>query len=264
MRRQLNWPTYCLQAYRLRNYFMKTSVSLAALTLCAVLAATSAANAAVLASNNFDTENGGATALNYTGFSNLTVTGPTNATVDLIRQPNFGLTCAGGSGSCVDLDGSTRVGGTLDTAFFAFGAGDTLTLTFDLSGNQLNAPPDGFFAGFNFGGLTQVAGGHFGGGFGDITFGAGAGSGIERSDTVAGTVHSFSNYEVSFTAAQGGTAQAFVGTSSGDNIGPIVDNIVLSTSAVPEPATWAMMIIGFGLVGVAARRRGLMSVAETA
>jgi hypothetical protein len=27
------------------------------------------------------------------------------------------------------------------------------------------------------------------------------------------------------------------------------------TGAVPEPATWAMMIVGFGLVGVASRRR---------
>ena len=26
-------------------------------------------------------------------------------------------------------------------------------------------------------------------------------------------------------------------------------------AAVPEPATWAMMILGFGLIGVTARRR---------
>jgi hypothetical protein len=243
---------------------MKTSISLAALTLCAALAATSAAEATVLASNNFDAENGGASALNYTGFSNLTVAGPAGATVDLIRQPAFGLACAGGSGSCVDLDGSTGVGGTLDTAFFAFNAGDTLTLKFDLSGNQRDATTDGFFAGFNFGGLTQVTGGHFGGGFGDVTFGSGVGTGIERDDFIAGTVNTFSNYEISFTAGQAGTAQAFVGTSSKDNIGPLVDNIVLSTNAVPEPATWAMMIMGFGLIGAAARRRRLAPVAATA
>jgi hypothetical protein len=29
----------------------------------------------------------------------------------------------------------------------------------------------------------------------------------------------------------------------------------LSTNAVPEPATWALLMIGFGMVGVAARRR---------
>lgn len=32
-------------------------------------------------------------------------------------------------------------------------------------------------------------------------------------------------------------------------------------NVVPEPATWAMMIAGFGLVGVAARRRRLSSAA---
>lgn len=34
----------------------------------------------------------------------------------------------------------------------------------------------------------------------------------------------------------------------------------LSTGAVPEPATWAMMIGGFGLIGAAARRRTRMNV----
>ncbi|QMW24460.1 PEP-CTERM sorting domain-containing protein [Sandaracinobacteroides saxicola] len=31
----------------------------------------------------------------------------------------------------------------------------------------------------------------------------------------------------------------------------------ITGSAVPEPATWAMMIIGFGLVGSAMRRQRL-------
>jgi hypothetical protein len=34
-----------------------------------------------------------------------------------------------------------------------------------------------------------------------------------------------------------------------------IDNIRLSASAVPEPASWAMLILGFGLVGGAMRRR---------
>ncbi len=32
-------------------------------------------------------------------------------------------------------------------------------------------------------------------------------------------------------------------------------NVLLSVAAVPEPATWAMMILGFGVIGVAVRRR---------
>ncbi|KND49571.1 MAG: hypothetical protein AB203_00620 [Parcubacteria bacterium C7867-008] len=40
------------------------------------------------------------------------------------------------------------------------------------------------------------------------------------------------------------------------------DNLFTSTGAVPEPATWAMMILGFGGVGLTVRRRrGVMAVA---
>lgn len=46
------------------------------------------------------------------------------------------------------------------------------------------------------------------------------------------------------------------------NLIEIVDNITYSgVDAVPEPATWAMMIGGFGLVGGAMRRRAKTSVA---
>jgi hypothetical protein len=42
------------------------------------------------------------------------------------------------------------------------------------------------------------------------------------------------------------------------------DNIVVSspadTPAVPEPATWALMLVGFGLTGAALRRRAKMAV----
>lgn len=43
-----------------------------------------------------------------------------------------------------------------------------------------------------------------------------------------------------------------------DNVGFFnqgVDNVSITTTAVPEPASWALMITGFGLVGAAARRR---------
>jgi hypothetical protein len=34
-----------------------------------------------------------------------------------------------------------------------------------------------------------------------------------------------------------------------------IDNLVLNASAVPEPATWGLMLAGFGLVGVGLRSR---------
>ena len=39
------------------------------------------------------------------------------------------------------------------------------------------------------------------------------------------------------------------------NIAAFRDGVVLGAPGVPEPATWALMIVGFGLVGSAARRR---------
>ena len=38
-----------------------------------------------------------------------------------------------------------------------------------------------------------------------------------------------------------------------------IDNFALSAQAVPEPATWAMMIAGFGLAGAALRRQRLLA-----
>ena len=37
-------------------------------------------------------------------------------------------------------------------------------------------------------------------------------------------------------------------------------NLVMETTAVPEPATWAMMVGGFGLLGASLRRRSRTSV----
>ena len=49
---------------------------------------------------------------------------------------------------------------------------------------------------------------------------------------------------------------AAIGTS--DSLGGYLDNIALD--GVPEPAAWALMIAGFGLVGAASRRRARASV----
>jgi hypothetical protein len=67
-------------------------------------------------------------------------------------------------------------------------------------------------------------------------------------------------YHLSFVIPVSGpsTVVNFIGaTNQGWNDeGFGVDNVVVSgVSAVPEPASWAMMIAGFGLIGWAARRR---------
>lgn len=40
-----------------------------------------------------------------------------------------------------------------------------------------------------------------------------------------------------------------------------IDNVTgVGQGVIPEPATWAMMIAGFGLVGFAARRRRSLAI----
>lgn len=56
---------------------------------------------------------------------------------------------------------------------------------------------------------------------------------------------------VNFTTTGGNLTFSAFGTS--DGVGGYLDDITVS--AIPEPATWGLMIAGFGLVGYAARRR---------
>ncbi|USX17080.1 PEPxxWA-CTERM sorting domain-containing protein [Oxalobacteraceae bacterium OTU3CAMAD1] len=46
----------------------------------------------------------------------------------------------------------------------------------------------------------------------------------------------------------------FIATGTSDSLGTSLDNVSLTT-AVPEPETYAMLLAGMGLIGVAARRR---------
>ena len=60
-----------------------------------------------------------------------------------------------------------------------------------------------------------------------------------------------------------GGVLTFKAVGADDSLGGYVDNITIS-SAVPEPATWAMMIIGFGAAGSmvrTARRQNAFSAA---
>jgi hypothetical protein len=59
----------------------------------------------------------------------------------------------------------------------------------------------------------------------------------------------------SFAFIAGGSTASLVFTqASANEASPIIDNISVN-SAVPEPATWGLLIVGFGMVGVTARRR---------
>jgi len=226
--------------------------------------AAGSAHAATVLSDGFDAEGGATTILNYGTYTNFNVS---DGTVDQIHTGGYGITCIGGTGGCVDLDGTTDNGATMTTkSAYAFNAGDVVTLSIWLSGNQRGGAADEFSFGFNItSGTTDFLGvtesGVFGPGtvvIGDIGTGLFLGSGRPNGTLgLVGADEPFTNYTISFTAGTSGTLTAFVATDSADDIGPILDNFELDIGApgVPEPASWAMMIAGFALAGAALRSR---------
>jgi hypothetical protein len=199
---------------------MKFKVAVGA--LLGVLAALqmSSAKADVVFSDNF---NSYAYQLNWVPPANWTV--PGQGAVDLIgettTQTQFDF--YPGNGGYVDLDGSNGLPGTLQTTM-SFTAG-SYTLSFDLGGN---ARGDGSKT-------TVVTLGNFSQ---TITLGS--------DDPLAHYILTVdtSGGELSFSDLPGGNG----------NIGNILDNVSIA-SAVPEPSTWMMMVLGFAGVGFAAYRR---------
>lgn len=211
------------------------------LTLAALTIAASSANAAILFSENFDADT---PALN-SSLAQFTVAGQ----VDTVASGTFGITCPG---NCLDLDGTSGPGAITSTPIF-FLAGRPVIVSFDLSGNQRDGNIDDFVAQVFF---TPPNGGTAGFISGPASFDPGylnMLNGVPYVEGIAGN-RPFLTYSYTFTAAISGSFQLYFGTTSGDNVGPILDN-VLVTGSVPEPATWGLMIVGFGMVGFAARRR---------
>jgi hypothetical protein len=69
----------------------------------------------------------------------------------------------------------------------------------------------------------------------------------------------FTTYTVDFTTAGGPVTLGFSATSGGvgDNVDVILDNVSITPAAVPEPASWALMLAGISGMGAALRRRRL-------
>ena len=110
--------------------------------------------------------------------------------------------------------------------------GQQYSLSFLLSGD--NRPGQAYVLGGSIAGLSFSVGGV------DGASGTNPGTLLSYNFTATSTSHLLSFDESSLTQAS-----------------PIIDNIVISTvsGAVPEPASWAMLLAGFGMVGFAARRR---------
>jgi hypothetical protein len=224
----------------------------------AALLAAGSASAATVYSNGFDTENGGITATSYAGFTGLNVA---VGTVDLIASGDYGIDCVGGTGACVDLNGSSNESSRLDVASFNFLANTEYTFSFDLSGNQRGGPDNNWFVGVSYDANNVYNFFRLGGAFGNFDVLQGFGTTGSSTGGITASATPFQTYSIGFSLQNAGAATFYIGSSDASNAGPIIDNLVVTgdTAAVPEPASWAMLITGFGLIGAAARRRRLVA-----
>lgn len=222
----------------------------------ASLVLASGVSAATIYSNSFNSENGGVTAIDYTGFTGLSVT---TGTVDLVASGNYGISCVGGAGACVDLNGSTGETSRLDVASFNFLANTLYTFSFDLSGNQRGGPANNWFVGVQYDAGNTYNFFRLGGAFGNIDVFQGFGTIGSSTGGFTASETPFQTYTIGFSLQNPGAASFYIGSNDASNAGPIIDNLSINGGAVPEPASWAMLIAGFGLVGAAARRRRLIA-----
>lgn len=193
--------------------------------LLLVLLAACSTQAAVIFSDNFNSENGGVGVTNYGGLANWDVT---KGSIDLIGNGFFDF--YPGNGLYLDMDGSSVDSGgiTSKTAFNLLPG--TYTLTFDLGGSTR--------------GDTNTVHVALGTVFSeDFTLG---------SSAPLGTIVRVINVAI----AESGNL-SFTSLDPRDNLGLILDNVMLESRStdVPEPSTLALLAAGFGTLLLRSRRR---------
>jgi hypothetical protein len=135
-----------------------------------------------------------------------------------------------GHGSYVDLDGSSLDSG-LFSANLNLTGGEIYRLSFELGGSQRG----------NKGETVNV------------NFGSASAS------YIINVTDSFSTYTLDFTPGTDGVYSLSYQNVGGDNRGAFLDNVSVSAgpvpaSSIPEPATYAMLVSGLGLMALFVRR----------
>jgi hypothetical protein len=151
---------------------------------------------------------------------------------------------AGSSGSIIDTGLTWEQGGWSGSLVFTQGTTNYLTVNFTGATLSITKGPGGNQSGSLFG--SGICGT-------DVCF---------SSDVLSVNDLVFNNFSLSFSGIQrrgGGNAVAY-GSSGGDFVAS--GGGTFAGAPIPEPATWALMISGFGLVGAAARRRRIAVAAN--
>lgn len=170
----------------------------------------------------------------------LTPSGGSGANVDIV---NGTFTPGGPSPAAegvqfLDLVGSGTIGSIYQT--FATTAGQRYNVSFNYSHNMFGGDSSASA-------VTAAYGGVFATSLSGILF-------LEHSSGTT-TNLDWRTYSYAFVADNAQSTIAFTNVTGGVNAGLLLDNV--SVTAVPEPASWAMMISGFALVGGAMRRRNV-------
>lgn len=135
------------------------------------------------------------------------------------------------------LDLSARDAGSISQQLTGLRGGGHYTLTFDLAGNPAGLSPKSVLV--SVGSITPE------------TFTINSGVGYSSRNVMNWATQSYSFVANSTTALL-----TFRSLNAG-NAGAALDNVAITGGLVPEPSSWMMMIVGFGLIGFAARRKKL-------
>ena len=133
-----------------------------------------------------------------------------------------------GNGVYIDLDGTTSLAGLLTSPSLNLTAGLTYTATFDLAGSQL--------------GSTET---------GVVTFGS------QSLNYSLASAAPFTTFSLSFTPSTSGAYALSFHNDGGDDVGALLDNVVVNqvTVPVPEPETYALLLAGLAVLGAVSWRR---------